>query len=250
MISDKVLAVIPARYGSTRFEGKPLADIAGKSMIQRVYEQVQKSPVDKIVVATDDTRIFDHVQSWNGNVTLTKKDHPSGTDRCAEVSSLYPDFDYVLNIQGDEPLIHPETINQLIKTLKNPDCHIATAYTHFEDSETLFSNLEAKLVTDKQGKILYFSRSVIPYQRNTPAHTEWLSKYEYKKHIGIYGFKRNVLLETAGIPPSLLEQAESLEQLRWLENGYQIYGFYTPYDAFGVDTPADIEKILEKLNSP
>jgi 3-deoxy-manno-octulosonate cytidylyltransferase (CMP-KDO synthetase) len=247
MVSNKVLAVIPARYGSTRFEGKPLADIAGKSMIQRVYEQVQKADVHTVVVATDDLRIVEHVQSWNGNVALTKKDHPSGTDRCAEVSALYPDFDLILNIQGDEPLIHPETINQLVQTLKNPNCEIATAYTHFEDTKTLFSISEAKLVTDKQGKILYFSRSVIPYQRNVSDTKEWLSKYEYKKHLGIYGFKKEVLLEIANISVSALEQSESLEQLRWLENGYQIYGFYTPYDAFGVDTPADIERILEKL---
>ncbi len=248
MISDKILAVIPARYGSTRFEGKPLADIAGKSMIQRVYEQVQKSHIDKIIVATDDTRIFEHVQSWNGNATMTNPEHPSGTDRCAEVAFQYPEFDFILNIQGDEPLIHPETINQLIQTLKNPKCEIATAYTHFEDTETLFSVSEAKIVTDKQGKILYFSRSVIPYQRNIKDNELWLSKYEYKKHLGIYGFRRQVLLEIANIPPSPLEQSESLEQLRWLENGYQIYGFYTPHDAFGVDTPADIERILEKLD--
>lgn len=247
MISDKILAVIPARYGSTRFEGKPLVDIAGKSMIQRVYEQVQNSHVDKIIVATDDIRIFEHVQSWNGNATMTYPEHPSGTDRCAEVAFQYPEFDFILNIQGDEPLIHPETINQLIQTLKNPKCEISTAYTHFEDTETLFSVSEAKIVTDQQGKILYFSRSVIPYQRNTKDNELWLSKYAYKKHLGIYGFRRQVLLEIANIPPSPLEQSESLEQLRWLENGYQIYGFYTPHDAFGVDTPADIERILEKL---
>lgn len=249
MISDKILAVIPARYGSTRFEGKPLADIAGKSMIQRVYEQVQKTDAHTVVVATDDLRIFEHVQSWNGNVVMTYPEHPSGTDRCAEVALRYPEFEYILNIQGDEPLIHPETINQLIQTLKNPKCEIATAYTHFEDTETLFSMSEAKLVTDTQGKILYFSRSVIPYQRNVPDLKQWLSKYEYKKHLGIYGFKRKALLEIANISVSDLEQAESLEQLRWLENGYQIYGFYTPHDSFGVDTPADIERILEKLDT-
>lgn len=247
MIIDKILAIIPARYGSTRFEGKPLADIAGKSMIRRVYEQVQKTNVDTIIVATDDMRIMEHVRSWNGNAMLTQKEHPSGTDRCAEVAALYPDFEYVLNIQGDEPLIRPETINELIRTLKKPNCQIATAYTHFEDTETLFSMSEAKLVTDKQGKILYFSRSVIPYQRNTANTKEWLSKYEYKKHLGIYGFRRNVLLEIAKLSVSALEHSESLEQLRWLENGYQIYGFYTPHDTLGVDTPADIQRILEKL---
>lgn len=249
MISDKVLAVIPARYASTRFEGKPLADIAGKSMIQRVYEQVQQSYANKVVVATEDTRIFEHVKSWNGEVVMTYPEHPSGTDRCAEVAFRYPEFDYVLNIQGDEPLIDPKTINQLIETLKKPNCQIATAYTHFEDADTLFSDLEAKIVTDKEGKILYFSRSVIPYQRNVAMQKEWLSRYEYKKHLGIYGFKREVLMEIANIPPSSLEQSEFLEQLRWLENGYQIYGFYTPYDSFGVDTPADIAKILAKMNS-
>jgi len=246
MTSDKILAVIPARYASTRFEGKPLVNIAGKTMIQRVYEQVQQSNADTVVVATDDVRILEHIHSWGGNAVMTKKEHPSGTDRCAEVAALYPEFNCILNIQGDEPLIHPDTINNLIKTLQHPNCEIATAYTHFEDTETLFSVSEAKLVTDKHGKILCFSRSVIPYLRNIPQN-EWLSHYEYKKHIGIYGFKRNVLFETAKISPSPLEVAESLEQLRWLENEYQIYGFYTPYDAYGVDTPDDVAKILEKL---
>lgn len=246
MTSDKILAVIPARYASTRFEGKPLTDIAGKTMIQRVYEQVKQSHANMVVVATDDIRILEHIHSWGGNAVMTKKEHPSGTDRCAEVAALYPEFNCILNIQGDEPLIHPDAINELIKTLQNPNCEIATAYTHFEDVETLFAVSEAKLVTDKHGKVLYFSRNVIPYLRNIPQQ-EWLSHYQYKKHVGIYGFRRNVLLEVADIPPSILEKAEFLEQLRWLENGYQIYTFYTPYDAIGVDTPDDVAKILEKL---
>lgn len=249
MGSNKVLAIIPARYGSTRLEGKPLINIAGKTMIQRVYEQVQQSNVDKIIVATDDDRIIEHVQSWNGNAIHTKKDHPSGTDRCAEVAHLYPDFDYVLNIQGDEPLIHPDSINHLITTLQKPNCQIATAYTYFENTEMLFSNLEAKLVTDTQGKVLYFSRNVIPYLRNIPEPNEWLKYYEYKKHVGIYGFRREVLLEISKLAPSSLEQAELLEQLRWLENGYQIYAFFTPHDTIGVDTIEDVQKILDKLNT-
>ncbi|MCS7029679.1 MAG: 3-deoxy-manno-octulosonate cytidylyltransferase [Bacteroidia bacterium] len=246
MASNLVLGVIPARYGSTRFEGKPLIDIAGKTMIQRVYEQVQKANLDKIIVATDDTRIYKHVQNWQGNVIMTDKKHPSGTDRCAEVAALYPEYNFILNIQGDEPLIHPDTINSLIHTLNNPDCHIATAYTDFKDMESLLSSNTAKVVMDVRGKVLYFSRSVIPYIRNLPQN-EWLKQYPYKKHVGIYGFRRNILLEIAQISPSSLEQAESLEQLRWLEQGYQMYAFYTPHDAIGVDTPADVDKIIKKL---
>ncbi|MDW8302681.1 MAG: 3-deoxy-manno-octulosonate cytidylyltransferase, partial [Bacteroidia bacterium] len=245
---NSVLAVIPARYASTRFEGKPLVNIAGKSMIQRVYQQVQQAAVDTVIVATDDTRIFEHVQSWGGNVVMTQKGHTSGTDRCAEVAKHYTEYNLVLNVQGDEPLIHPDTINALINILQNDDCQIATVYTHFRDVESLWASTTAKLITDIRNKVLYFSRSVIPYLRNVP-QADWAACYAFKKHVGIYGFKREVLLALTQLPSSDLEQAESLEQLRWLAYGYNIYAVYTPHDSLGVDIPADVEKVVKKLSS-
>lgn len=247
MIGKKVLAVIPARYGSTRFEGKPLVDIAGKSMIQRVYEQVMKANVDWVVVATDDVRIEQHVLSFGGKVCMTSAMHPSGTDRCAEVAQQFPSADIVCNIQGDEPLIHPDTINQLISLFDQPQCAIATGYTHFKDAETLWANTTAKLITDTQQKVLAFSRSVIPHLRNVPQE-QWMNHYTYKKHVGIYAFLAPVLQEVTQLPLSTLEQAESLEQLRWLENGYSIYATYTPFDSLGVDVPEDVAKIIAKLS--
>ena len=241
----KVLGVIPARYASSRFPGKPLVDIQGKTMIQRVYEQAMKAKsLSKVIVATDDERIFNHVKSFKGEVMMTSDVHQSGTERCAEVINQLTSeaFDAVVNIQGDEPFINPSQIDSVVEVLKKEQFMIATLVKRVHTEGVIHNPNIVKAVFSSEGKALYFSRSPIPYLRNTPTD-EWLSKGEFYKHIGLYAYKSSVLKEIALLPPSRLEQLESLEQLRWLENGYAIGIAETDLETIGIDTPEDLLKV-------
>lgn len=241
----KVLGIIPARYASTRFPGKPLVDIHGKTMIQRVYEQAMKAKsLSKVIVATDDERIFNHVQSFKGEVMMTSDVHQSGTDRCAEVINQLSSeaFDAVVNIQGDEPFINPIQIDSVIEVLKKEPFMISTLVKRIHTEGVIHNPNIVKAVFSSEGKAIYFSRSPIPYLRNIPTD-EWLSKGEFYKHIGLYAYKSAVLKEIALLPPSRLEQLESLEQLRWLENGYSIGIAETDLETIGIDTPEDLLKV-------
>jgi len=243
----QILGIIPARYASSRFPGKPLVDIDGKTMIQRVYEQARLSQLDKVIVATDDQRIYEHVLGFGGQVCMTNKDHPSGTDRCAEVARTFKDFPLVLNIQGDEPFIQPEQINRAISLLKNnADAQIGTLIKKIELATDLFNPNVVKAVIDNQNKALYFSRSPIPYLRSVD-EKEWLIQHTYYKHIGLYVFQRKVLLEIANLQATKLEKAESLEQLRWLENGYHIVTAVTTKETIGIDTPEDLKNLKNRI---
>ncbi len=238
------LGIIPARFESTRFPGKPLIEIDGKSMIHRVYDQAcHCKGLDCVVVATDDDRIFQHVNRFGGRVVMTSDLHKSGTDRCAEVVQLtdYEHFQLAVNIQGDEPFIHPEQISQVISILKNGDFHISTLAKKYISKEDFLDKNKVKIVMDSVGKALYFSRSPIPYFSNA-GQGEYLEK-EFLKHIGIYGFRRDTLLKLHLLPQSNLEIAESLEQLRWLENGYAIGVGITEFESIGIDTPDDLNKL-------
>jgi 3-deoxy-manno-octulosonate cytidylyltransferase (CMP-KDO synthetase) len=240
----KILGIIPARYASTRFPAKPLADIQGKSMIQRVYEQAKKSKsLSRVIVATDDERIFSHVKNFSGEVSMTRENHVSGTDRCHETLTQQNEaFDYVINIQGDEPFIQPEQID-LLASLLNGQTEIATLVKKIEQTETLFNPNTVKAVIDGTGKALYFSRSPIPHMRNTHV-ADWLSKHSFYKHIGLYAYRADILDKITKLPVSSLEKAESLEQLRWLENGFNIQTAVTTIETIGIDTPEDLEKAL------
>lgn len=243
----KILGVIPARFASTRFPGKPLVDIAGKTMVQRVYEQVKKATlVSEVVVATDDVRIMDHVQSFGGKAVMTSATHPSGTDRCFEAYQLMNDeFNYVINIQGDEPFIRPEQID-LLAALLNGETYIATLVKELKDQESLFNANVVKAVVSLSGKALYFSRSPIPHARNSKEDV-WLSQHKYFKHIGMYAYRTDVLEALTKLPVSPLEKTESLEQLRWLDNGYEILTTETKSETIGIDTPEDLQKALAYL---
>lgn len=244
----KTIAVIPARYASTRFPGKPLYKIAEKTMIQRVYERAKKvGRFSDVIIATDDDRIKRHAQSFDANVMMTSPNHMSGTDRCAEVAKHIPDTDVVINIQGDEPFINPLQIEELINCFENKKTQIATLIKKIDSEEDLFNLNIPKVVVDKNLSALYFSRHPIPFQRSVKTEA-WLNHHTYFKHIGIYGFKANVLKELTLLPLSSLEQAEALEQLRWLENGYSIQTSVTKYESFGIDREDDVEKILKKIN--
>ena len=239
------LGIIPARFASTRFPGKPLVEISGKTMIRRVYEQASKSGLDEVVVATDDERIFRHVSDFGGNAVMTSPEHPSGTDRCAEVAALpeYADFEIVVNIQGDEPFIQPSQIDLAVDVLiKNKNCPIATLAKQIEQPEALFNPNVVKVVFDKKIQALYFSRSPVPFLRNVP-QAEWLAQGRFFKHIGLYAFRRETLLAVAALPPGQLERAESLEQLRWLENGYAIAIALTEFETIGIDVPEDLLRV-------
>lgn len=242
----KVLGIIPARYASSRFPGKPLADIRGKSMIQRVYEQARKAEsLNQVVVATDHDQIFNHVSRFGGQVCMTGKHHKSGTDRCFEaLTQLKEKFDYVINIQGDEPFIQPEQINALASALDG-QTEIATLVKVIEERDQLFNPNVVKAVADVHGRALYFSRSPIPYARNIP-HDEWIDAHKYHKHIGMYGYRVDVLERITGLEPTALELTESLEQLRWLENGMTIRVIETIYDSIGIDSPEDLARAVEK----
>lgn len=244
-----ILGVIPARHASTRFPAKPLADLGGKSMIQRVYEQVKKSKlVTEAVVATDHSEIFNHVKKFGGHVCMTKENHASGTDRCYEALTLQQkEFKYVINIQGDEPFIQPEQIDLLAKLLDGKT-EIATLVKKIEDHAQLFNPNVVKAVVSKDNTALYFSRSIIPHIRNTQEN-EWLPKHTFYKHIGMYAYRADTLKQLTSLPVSSLEKAESLEQLRWLENGFKISVAETKTETIGIDTPEDLEKALSYLKS-
>lgn len=248
-----ILIVIPARYASTRFPGKPLALISNKPMIQWVYENAIKTGFDA-VVATDDLRIFEVVNHFKGKAVMTSPDHPSGTDRCKEAAEKYTQqsgkqFDVVVNIQGDEPFIKPDQILALTACFSSPNVDIATLITQVEGSDNIKNLKDAnrvKVVTSKNGRALYFSRSVIPFNRNT-SEQNWLDKHRYFFHIGMYAFRLNVLKEITELPVSTLEQTERLEQLRWLENDYIIQTALTDQHSIGVDTPEDLERLNNEL---
>jgi len=243
----KILGIIPSRYGSTRFPGKPLVDINGKTMIQRVYEQAQQAGhLTDVVVATDDTRIVEHVKSFNGKVILTSSNHESGTDRCAEVvRQLDDEFQVVINIQGDEPFIDPNQINQLCQCFDDEKTDIATLIKKVDNQEELFNPNKPKVIIDGNNFALLFSRATIPYLKGWDKDL-WLSKYTFYKHIGIYGYRTPVLKKIAQLPVSNLEKAEGLEQLRWLENELNVKVAITSHEAISIDTPEDLEKITFK----
>ena len=236
-MEKKCLIVIPARYGSTRFPGKPLAMIQGMSMIQRVYNQCISSQGDAVIVATDDERIFNHVNAFGGQVIMTSAAHASGTDRCAEAArNCKLDFDFVINVQGDEPFIDPLQINQVIEVLLSKNASIATLAVPIQSSDELQDSNRVKVVMSRDLRCLYFSRSAIPHDRErTGVHAF--------RHLGIYGFQREVLQEITRLEPSSLEKAEVLEQLRWLENGYEIFAGITDNAALSVDIPEDINRL-------
>lgn len=244
----KVLAIIPARYGSTRFPGKPLIDISGKTLIQRVYEQCLKATkIHKVLVATDDNRIFDHVRSFGGNVIMTSTDHPTGTDRCVEAyNKLQEPHDVVLNIQGDEPFVAPEQIDALVDIfLKSNEAQIGTLAKLITDPLEISDPKEAKVVFNAQNQVLYMSRSAIPFIKNLDPSL-WHTQFDYYKHIGIYGFRANTLLEISSMQQTALEKAESLEQLRWLDK-YKMYVGFTDIDTLSIDSPEDLKEVYKYL---
>lgn len=241
-------AIIPARYASTRFPGKPLALLGNKPVIQHVYEQAS-SVLSEVWVATDDDRIREAVEKFGGRIVMTRADHKSGTDRIEEAAEKTgTQADVVINIQGDEPFVQPSQIKTLMQLFDNADTQIGTLGKHFENIEAVNNPNSPKIVTDKQGFALYFSRSVIPYIRGAQDN-EWLSHFPFLKHLGLYAYRREVLHEITQLPQSSLEIAESLEQLRWLENGYRIRVGLTDVETVGIDTPEDLQRAEEFLKS-
>ena len=237
----KYIAVIPARYASTRFPGKPLAVLGGKTVIQRVYEQVS-SVLSEVYVATDDERIREAVAGFGGQAVMTRSDHKSGTDRIQEaVEKIATDADIVINVQGDEPFIQPAQVETLMHLFDAPETQIGTLGKRFESMETVENPNSPKIVTDARGFALYFSRSVIPFVRGKESR-EWFGEYPFLKHLGIYAYRREVLAAVTRLPQSPLEKAESLEQLRWLENGYRIRVGLTDVETVGIDTPEDLQR--------
>ena len=238
----KVVGIIPARYASTRFPGKPLALIKGKPMIQRVYEQALKSKLDAVVIATDDVRIADAVMDFGGQYVMTSPNHRSGTDRCCEALDLLKTkYDAVVNIQGDEPFIDPKQIDLLVDLIVRDDTPLASLAKRIDDEDELFSPNAVKVVVNQEGNAMYFSRNPIPFMRNVD-RDEWLAKGRFYKHIGIYAYKADVLHQVARMEPSVLEQAESLEQLRWLENGLAIRMALSDAENISIDTPDDLHR--------
>ena len=232
------LCVIPARFASTRLPGKPLADIAGKPMIVRVYQQASKARrLTGVIAAVDDERVYEAVVSNGGRAMMTAKDHPTGTDRLAEVAAAHPEAELIINVQGDEPMIEPAIIDELAAVFDDdPDLQMATVKSPMESQADINNPNNVKVVTDKNGYALYFSRSPLPYFRENTGMTVY-------KHIGINAYKRDFLLEYAKMMPTQLEQTESLEQLRALENGYKIKVIETDYHFVGVDTPEDLAAV-------
>lgn len=244
----KFIAIIPARYASTRFPGKPLAMLGGKPVIQRVYEQVTRV-LPEAWVATDDERIRQAVDAFGGHVVMTRADHKSGTDRIEEAAEkINTDADVIVNIQGDEPFIQPAQIEEVCRQFDDPTTQIATLGKPFTTMDAVDNPNSPKIVTDVSGFALYFSRSVIPFVRGEE-HATWLDHFPYLKHLGIYAYRRDVLREVTQLPQSPLEKAESLEQLRWLQNGYRIRVGLTDVETVGIDTPADLERAEEFLKS-
>ncbi len=239
----KISIIIPARMASTRLNRKPLADILGKSLIEHVYlKAIQVKDAD-VIIATDDEDILDHVLHFGGKAIMTSADHQSGTDRVAEIASGL-DSDIIINLQGDEPLINPKQIEELIALMKKDDVKIGTQCFKIDNSDTLFDYNVVKVVRDCNDKALYFSRQAIPANRDLK-YEAWLDHTTYFKHVGIYGFKRETLLEITALPQSGFEKTESLEQLRWLQNGFNIYCVETEYASIGVDTPEDLDFVRD-----
>ena len=238
----KFISIIPARYASTRFPGKPLALLCGKSVIQRVYEKVS-GIIEETWVATDDERIFNAVKDFGGKAVMTRNDHKSGTDRIEEaIEKIGGDFDVVINVQGDEPFIQASQIKTVCDCFDDPSTEIATLGKPFGNDMDAVSNPNSpKIVVDKRGYAMYFSRSIIPFVRGKD-EKEWPFSYPFLKHIGLYAYRRNVLKEVTQLPQGELEKAESLEQLRWLENGYRIKVGLTDVETVGIDTPEDLAR--------
>ena len=245
----RYIAIIPARYASTRFPAKPLAILGGKPVIQRVYEQVSQV-LDDVYVATDDERIYSCVERFGGRAVMTRQDHRSGTDRCYEAyQRVGREFDVVINVQGDEPFIHPSQIRTLMACFDDSATQIATLVKPFVEADglqALENPNSPKVVVSDTGRALYFSRSVIPYLRGIPRE-EWLARHTYLKHIGLYAYRTQTLAEITRLPQSTLEKAESLEQLRWLDNGYVIRVGQTDVETIGIDTPEDLQRAEEFL---
>ena len=242
----KVLGIIPARYASSRFPGKPLIDLKGKSMIQRVYEGAKKSTrITEVIIATDDQRIYDEVQRFGGKVMMTSEKHPSGTDRCAEVAARFPDMDVVINIQGDEPLVDYRQLEQLIDAFLEPTTDIATLGNLSLTQEDVDNPNRIKVVVNAKNLALYFSRSAIPNAHHSKGNP--LEKYPFMRHIGLYAYRSTVLQQLTKLKPTALEQIESLEQLRWLYYGYSIQLVETSIETPNIDVPEDVEKVLEFL---
>ena len=237
----KFTAIIPARYASTRFPGKPLAMLGGKPVIQRVYEQAV-SVLGEACVATDDQRILDTVEAFGGQAVMTRADHKSGTDRIEEaVCKTGTTADVIINVQGDEPFIQPSQIETLCRLFDAPETQIGTLGKRFESMEAVKNPNSPKIVCDTKGFALYFSRSVIPFIRGQE-QSEWFAHFPFLKHLGIYAYRREVLTEITRLPQSPLEIAESLEQLRWLQNGYRIRVGETDVETVGIDTPEDLQR--------
>jgi len=243
----KIIGIIPSRYASSRFPGKPLADIAGKSMIQRVYETAA-AVFDNVWVATDDQRIYDAVSAFGGNAVMTSEEHPSGTDRCSEAvkkvsESTGETFDVVVNIQGDEPFIKPSQLTKIAALFDDEDTQIGTLVQPITKSEDIFNPNIPKVVLAENGDAIYFSRSPIPYVRNVEEE-KWMNHHTFFGHIGLYAYRTEVLHVLTQLKEGRLEKMESLEQLRWLEHSYRIRTDETNYDSFGIDTPEDLEKVM------
>jgi len=248
----RFLGIIPARYASTRFPGKPLVDINGRSMILRVYDQARLSGVfQDIVVATDDNRILERVVAEGYNAVMTSTGHHSGTDRCLEAHDIYSNeqgssFDFIINIQGDEPFLPPENILQVAGLLKTGEVEIASLIKKIQNREDIFNPNVVKAVFNSELQAMYFSRAPVPYLRET-SETQWGIKRAHFKHIGIYGYKTGVLREICQLPVGRLEQLESLEQLRWLEAGFRMQLGITELESISIDTPEDLLKITNTL---
>ena len=241
----KIIAIIPARFSSTRFPGKPLVSIKGTPMVQHVYERAINSNLfQKVIVATDDERIQAKVLDFGGEVVMTDINHQSGTDRCGEViKCLNESFDVVINIQGDEPFIQEEQLEELVSLFRNTQAQIGTLKKEITNAEDVFDSNIVKVIAGLERRALYFSRSAMPFVRDVKRE-DWLGKQKFYKHIGLYGYRSEVLKDLIKLKPSVLELSESLEQLRWLENGYQIFIAETNYESIGIDTPEDLSRIV------
>ncbi len=248
----KIIGIIPSRYNSSRFPGKPLIDLCGKSMIQRVYEQSKKSKyLSDLIVATDNSRIFDHVLSFGGHACMTSSVHQTGTDRCMEVITSFnwdKTPDYIVNIQGDEPLIDPKQIDELCQIITEEDVEIASQMRKITNISDLTSTNSAKVIVNHLREAIYFSRSPIPFNKDFDIN-EWLIHLDYYKHIGIYAYRSDVLETITKLNQSILEIAEGLEQLRWLENGFKIKMVLTEYTPVSIDIPSDAAYVRTLLSN-
>lgn len=249
IIIMSIIGIIPARFASSRFPGKPLAQINGKTMLQRVVEQAKKvNSLSEIIVATDDKRIVDHCKEIHVNCVMTNSNHQSGTDRCFEAFKLSAsNANYIINIQGDEPFLHPDQINSLVKACDG-DAQLITQMIKCNSHSVLFDTGEVKIVLNENNEALYFSRSIIPFIKNE-AEENWHVKHDYYRHVGMYAYRSDILEQISKLPVSSLEKAESLEQLRWLQHGLKIKCVITAHDSHCIDTPEDIEKVLKLLSN-